>query len=213
MKTTQGSIFNIQRQPIAGGTRTTFRLRSADGKETQVETRIDVPYSDGSLVEASGEVDSDLVLQAQTVSLVSKSEPKPPPPPFPWRWVVVGVCVLVVIGLVVWWISRPSFPNFAGTWTLTSITRNGQPLPVKIPPPLIITQNGAHVLIQGQDLTITSTGTLTETRSQPNEVDTVTWSVAGSVLTREMTYEHRVPLGGRLPGTDRTVWKFRRTSS
>jgi len=105
----QGIISDIRRQPVEGGTRTKFRLRSADGKETQVETRLDVPYNNGDVVQASGEIDSDLVLTAISIAHVLQASP-PAPKPVPWLWVGVG-CALLVIGVVVYRMSSGSPPK------------------------------------------------------------------------------------------------------
>jgi hypothetical protein len=73
----QGNISNIRRRPLEGGVMTTFSLRSADGKEWQVETRLDFPLREGDLVQVSGEVNSDLVLTANSITPVA-SQPVSP---------------------------------------------------------------------------------------------------------------------------------------
>jgi hypothetical protein len=49
---------------------------------------------------------------------VSLPPPPPPPPskPFPWWIVAVVVGVLIVIGIVIFLLTRPGTGNFAGTW-------------------------------------------------------------------------------------------------
>lgn len=98
--TVQGRISDIQRQSVGGGTRTKFRLHSSDGKETSVETQLDFPYRGGDTVQVSGEIDSDLVLTAMSISSVSQPAPPTPPKPFPWIW-VIAACALLIVGFAV----------------------------------------------------------------------------------------------------------------
>jgi hypothetical protein len=98
VNTIQGRVSDLRRQTIEGGTRTTFRLHAADGNETQVETRLDFPYKNGDQVQATGEVNSDLVLMA--VSFAPVAVMPPLPKHFPWKW-VIAACVLLAIAFVV----------------------------------------------------------------------------------------------------------------
>jgi len=147
--TIEGSISDIQRQPVEGGTRTMFRLRSADGKGTQVETRLDVPYNNGDVVQASGEINSDLVLTAISIMKVRQALP-PQPKPFPWLWVALGGA-LIVIGVMAYRMSSGS-PSGGSTLTVTamdcgksvsgaSLTLTG---PTGYPTPISTGKDGSH---------------------------------------------------------------------
>jgi hypothetical protein len=124
MDTVQGRISKIQRQLSDGGTRTTFRLHSTDGKETEVETKLDFPYTNGDVIEARGTFNSEGFLGA--VEIVPKTVPRPAPPrqekPFPWLWVIVGcgLLLLIVAGLAWLW------PR--GSTLTVTVTRCGKPL-------------------------------------------------------------------------------------
>ena len=110
MNTVQGSISDIRRQPAEGGTNTTFKLHSADGKETPVETRLGFPYNNGDVVQASGDMTTDLVLTAISISRVVQASK-----PFPWLWVALA-CALLVIGVLAY---RMSSGNSSAGSTLT----------------------------------------------------------------------------------------------
>lgn len=93
MNTVEGTVSDIRRQAVDGGSRTSFRLHSADGTETQVETRLDFPYNNGDVVRASGEIDSDLILAAASIAQVRQTSPSKP---FPWLWALAAFALLAV---------------------------------------------------------------------------------------------------------------------
>ena len=100
MNTIQGAVSDIQRQTLAGGTRVNFRLHSANGKDTAVETLLDFPYTDADVVQVSGEFNSDLVLLASVISPVSRPAPVVRKP-IPWLWIGLAAALLILVVVVI----------------------------------------------------------------------------------------------------------------
>lgn len=93
----QGTVSELETRQIDTGTLKRFRLHPKEGRDTQVETRSPIELKDGDMVEADGTINSDLVLLADSVSVVTKN---PEPSPFPWKWVIAGIALLAIAALV-----------------------------------------------------------------------------------------------------------------
>jgi hypothetical protein len=91
----KGSIFAIHHQILDGGARTSFRLRSESGQETLAETPLDFPWREGDMVQASGEVNSDLVLIAVSIAPLASL----PPPEKPKLYKVRAILAAILGGV------------------------------------------------------------------------------------------------------------------
>jgi hypothetical protein len=111
-------------------------------------------------------------------------------------------------------------PDFGGVWELTDGPGvKGQRL--------TLVQKGNLVLMSGRTLSITPAGTVgyqifaahdgngghtVATAQEADLVDTFTWSISGSTLIFETTFDYRHAYGGHAPGKEVRVMKYQRVA-
>jgi hypothetical protein len=119
--------------------------------------------------------------------------------------------------------SKPSYPNFAGTWELIETTYNGAPQHYSSRP-LVITQNGDQVTIGDRTMGIRPDGAVSYqsfaagagqghtvgTASEADLVDTLEWRLDGQSLVFQTVFDYRRTYGGHPPGKDLRIMKYRR---
>ena len=119
-------------------------------------------------------------------------------------------------------------PNFAGTWQLIEATVDGRAVQTSSSQPIEITQEGAAVRVSKTDFTITSLGTLANTRFLAYDgkalhevpsvdgatiVETSIYKLDGSTLVLDRTVDYRAQFGRRPPGTEERVLKYQRVDA